>query len=105
MRLANMLINPVNPPLEDRKEPFDSVRVYIVAHVLFRAVVHAAMATPEVPTDAGVGRGFIGHEPAVLVRVHADDRPQNVRGDVWDVEAADLSATLHESHDGLFLGN
>jgi hypothetical protein len=95
-----MLIDALNPALQDRKVAFDGVGVDLAANVLFRAVDNGSVRS-EVPADAGIDGRLVGHEAAVHMGVPCEDGPQELCGDIWDVKAADLAAALDKRHDGL----
>jgi hypothetical protein len=104
MRLGHVLVNAVNPALEDREVALGSIGVGVIPHIFLGGVVDGLVAAFERPADRGVDTGVIGHEPAIGMGVTGDNRIEVVRGHVGDVETADPAATLYQGYDRLLGG-
>jgi len=85
MGFADVLVDPVNAPLQDREVAFDGVRVDLISDVFLGRVIHGLVRDITAP-DMVIDIRFIGHEPAVLVSVPGDDRIEVGRGDARHME-------------------
>jgi hypothetical protein len=85
---VHVLVASDQPALEDRKEAFQSIGMYIAARPLMFAVVNAFMIYDLTPVRVRT----IGHEAAVLMQMF-DQRVANVP--IIQVRRTDVSAALN----------
>lgn len=90
-----MLVNAVNSALQDGEVSFNGVGVSRAANVFLGAVANGFVRS-EVPTNAAVNIGFVGHEVAGWRGVARDHRMQVFRGDVGDVKRANFAAAFDQ---------
>ena len=95
MGFAYVLVNPVNPALEDGEASLDRVRVGFVPDVFLDGVVHGFVAF-EPASGVGVDVGLVRHEPAVRVCVPGDQRREVVSRHIRDVEHPQPAAALNQ---------
>jgi hypothetical protein len=95
---VDVLIDANQTALQDRKETFERVGVYVIPYPFELGMVHSVMAGNRGELVAGSG---IGHEAAFVVHVLANDADSRL---MVEEGRADIAATFHKAHDNRVVG-
>lgn len=95
MLLADMVIDAIDPALEDREIVLDGVGVRVASHVFLDTVVDALVAR-ELIAHQAVLPGIVGHEPGAAIYLRHQDRAQRLGVHLGHVMRAHEAATLDQ---------
>ena len=90
MLLADMLIDTVDPSLQDRKVSLSSIGVGIAPYI-FILGMNDCLVTSEFLADLPINAAFVGSQMRCFVDFSFKDRPQSCRSHFRDVIRADAA--------------
>jgi hypothetical protein len=102
MFLADVLIDTVDPSLQDRKVPFSSIGVGIASYI-FVLGMNDCLVAGEFLADLPIDAALVCSEVRCFVDSSFKDRPQGRRGHFRDVIRANAALAFYQGNNG-FLG-